>query len=573
MPTDRISGFNMGVSVKVACQVATTGANITLSGVQTIDGISVGSAAERVLVKDQTSSTNNGVYTADSSTWLRARDCDGNKDILPGSLVYVDRGAVNRRSFWVFNSSSTATSVVVGTDALTLAKVTGGLQGASSFIETSLFPSSDAGAARSAIGAFASTAISTWVETNFLTVSTRSSALDVLGLDPLVFNIKSYGAVGNSSLNSVADTSGLKLALQAVESAGRGVVYIPAGRFWINAASTCGGAALSLMGAGMGVSELLWPSTATSRGVAIAPSTARQTIAVRDIRFITAGTSGTALTITATGQMNSTGQTLDRVQPRARIDNCAFAGKTLVDTGGATADGWNIAINSIATIDVTVTGCNICGQSTSGFFGKPGTFGVRFAGLPDVGSADNGYPVVLIVEKTFINLVETGVAAYNCEGLFVNNSNIVVCNYGVLGYSTGINEDPQVTITNTHINSYNICVDIDGMSQSFVTGSLLYGGFGGSTNVSCVLVTQNSETSVIANNVFVSFSTSSVTGVNCDGSYCSITGNIFSGPNFINGIVLSTNSDHCIGSGNIFKNSSTFTNTILNSGSTTNVVT
>jgi hypothetical protein len=41
------------IAIKAPVLVATTGANIMLSGVQTIDGISVGNASERVLVKDQ----------------------------------------------------------------------------------------------------------------------------------------------------------------------------------------------------------------------------------------------------------------------------------------------------------------------------------------------------------------------------------------------------------------------------------------------------------------------------------------------------------------------------------------
>ena len=126
MATDRLSGFNMGVSMKVACCVTSTKA-LTLSGVQVVDGITVGNAQERVLERNATSAINNGIYIADSSSWLRARDCDGNKDLLPGSLVYVDRGTAYGRSFWVFNSSSTAASLVVGTDSISLTKISNAL--------------------------------------------------------------------------------------------------------------------------------------------------------------------------------------------------------------------------------------------------------------------------------------------------------------------------------------------------------------------------------------------------------------------------------------------------------------
>ena len=42
-------------AIKAPCLVATTGSNITLAGVQAIDGVTVGNNNERVLVKDQTS--------------------------------------------------------------------------------------------------------------------------------------------------------------------------------------------------------------------------------------------------------------------------------------------------------------------------------------------------------------------------------------------------------------------------------------------------------------------------------------------------------------------------------------
>jgi hypothetical protein len=63
-----------GINFHEAVRVATT-ANITLSGTQTIDGVSV-SAGNRVLVKDQTDQKTNGIYVVDASTWSRAADAD-----------------------------------------------------------------------------------------------------------------------------------------------------------------------------------------------------------------------------------------------------------------------------------------------------------------------------------------------------------------------------------------------------------------------------------------------------------------------------------------------------------------
>lgn len=134
--TDRLSGLNIGAAVKPACVVATTG-NVTLSGAQTVDGISVGSC-ERVLVKDQTDASENGIYLADSSTWIRSKDFDGSKDAIPGTFVRTNRGTLYTGKFWGFNSSSTATSIVIGTDDITVADITPTLAGASTFSEALL---------------------------------------------------------------------------------------------------------------------------------------------------------------------------------------------------------------------------------------------------------------------------------------------------------------------------------------------------------------------------------------------------------------------------------------------------
>jgi hypothetical protein len=61
-----------GLDVKASVLVATT-ANITLSGAQTIDGVSV-VAGDRVLVKDQTTQADNGIYVAATGAWARSAD-------------------------------------------------------------------------------------------------------------------------------------------------------------------------------------------------------------------------------------------------------------------------------------------------------------------------------------------------------------------------------------------------------------------------------------------------------------------------------------------------------------------
>lgn len=104
---DRRQGVNAGAAIKVPVRVATT-ANITLSGLQTIDGVTV-VADDRVLVKNQTTQSQNGIYVASSSTWQRALDFDGQFDVVQGTLVFVTQGTVHANQMWRVSTSGTIT--------------------------------------------------------------------------------------------------------------------------------------------------------------------------------------------------------------------------------------------------------------------------------------------------------------------------------------------------------------------------------------------------------------------------------------------------------------------------------
>ena len=79
-------------AIKVPCEVATT-VNITLSGLQTIDLLAV-AEADRVLVKDQTDTTENGLYNASSGAWIRTVDFDQDAEITNGVMVLDNNAGV-----------------------------------------------------------------------------------------------------------------------------------------------------------------------------------------------------------------------------------------------------------------------------------------------------------------------------------------------------------------------------------------------------------------------------------------------------------------------------------------------
>lgn len=86
--------------IKAPVRVAST-ASLTLAGEQTIDGVAVSQHAgtsqppDRVLVKDQSDQTTNGIYAVQQGAWLRSADFDGPGDVANGTLVLVAEGSVN----------------------------------------------------------------------------------------------------------------------------------------------------------------------------------------------------------------------------------------------------------------------------------------------------------------------------------------------------------------------------------------------------------------------------------------------------------------------------------------------
>jgi hypothetical protein len=113
------------LSFKTACKAATTTA-ITLSGTQTIDGQSI-LAGDRVLVKNQASLAQNGIYTASINAWTRAPDMDTVAEVA-GSFVPITYGVANGGK--IFYTTFNATGATLGTteipwNSLTEASVTG----------------------------------------------------------------------------------------------------------------------------------------------------------------------------------------------------------------------------------------------------------------------------------------------------------------------------------------------------------------------------------------------------------------------------------------------------------------
>jgi len=111
---------NQTLALKVAVSAATT-TDITLAGIQTIDGVA-GAVGKRILVKNEPGSITNGIYIMAVGDWPRADDFATSRDVVKGTLVLVTDGTVNRRSFWVVTSDD---PIEVGVDPITFERQIG----------------------------------------------------------------------------------------------------------------------------------------------------------------------------------------------------------------------------------------------------------------------------------------------------------------------------------------------------------------------------------------------------------------------------------------------------------------
>ena len=93
-------------AVKAPCVVATTD-NITLSGEQTLESVSV-VAGDRVLVAAQTDSTENGIYDAAAGAWTRATDWNDAEDVVSGQLVFFPTSVYSASFTGSFSPGTTA---------------------------------------------------------------------------------------------------------------------------------------------------------------------------------------------------------------------------------------------------------------------------------------------------------------------------------------------------------------------------------------------------------------------------------------------------------------------------------
>jgi hypothetical protein len=121
--TSYVNDAVAGLRTRIICEAATT-ANITLSSDlqngDTIDGVTL-ATGDQVLVKDQSTASQNGIYTVVSSgTASRSTDFDAIGE-LSGQMVIINQGSTNDNTMWLCTTNNTVT---LDSDSIAFTKVT-----------------------------------------------------------------------------------------------------------------------------------------------------------------------------------------------------------------------------------------------------------------------------------------------------------------------------------------------------------------------------------------------------------------------------------------------------------------
>ena len=105
------------LSAVLTVDVATTG-NIVLSGTQTIDSVAV-QVGQFVLVKNQTTASQNGIYVVASGAWSRAANFPGAYVIQQNCAIGVFAKSGANGAGNLYNLSTSGGALTIGTSALT----------------------------------------------------------------------------------------------------------------------------------------------------------------------------------------------------------------------------------------------------------------------------------------------------------------------------------------------------------------------------------------------------------------------------------------------------------------------
>jgi hypothetical protein len=452
---------NPDLAIKAPVRAATTGANIVLAGLFTLDGVTL-AAGDRVLVKDQADATANGLYNAATGPWVRTVDAANNSQFAAGLDVVVTNGAVNGGGTFQLTAVN---PVVLGASPLTWARVNVNINpfvgdsGAGG--QPGLVPAPPAGAAAAdkflmASGSFAALLAGMM---GFTQAGAGATARTVdAKLKDAFLCITDFGGAGDNATDNAAP---LNRALAALTGTG-GCIFFPPGKYRFTAAVSfnlpAGIFSVALIGAGQDATVLTWPNAAG--GMAFNYAGISSSVHLRDLTLTSGVTSG--------GNAITLNQALSVVNVGVAATSDIYRVTLRGDDGYRLTNYWTTGLLISNVSAVQVDNLTIAGSST-----QQG-IGASITGL----SISGTYAVLLDIAKSnFVGLATGLLYGSYVQGVTIDQTNFTFVTTGIGSAALETGALVQLSVTNSQFNPGTISGGVGINTQTIIGGLQILNNF------------------------------------------------------------------------------------------------
>lgn len=375
-----------GIQWKAAVVVRTT-ANITLSGEQTIDGVTT--SASRVLVMAETDQTTNGCYVSASGAWARCSDNSTGVQIL-SSTFFIQRGTAWANSAW---TNTNATAITVGVTNITFGQIAG-------VNEYSAGTGLQLSANQFSIDSTVTTLTGSQTLIN-KSISGASNTLSSIALSSLATQATNT-VVGNATSGTASPTA---LAMTSCSTSGSAVTWTTNSGFGCNTAIAASTATTATNIAGGTAGAMPYQSGAGATALLAATTTAGQVLRSGNAAapsWSTAtypATAGTAANVLRSDGTNF----LSAALAAADLSNGVSGGGAVMLVSSPTTTGTltAAAANFGGAVGVTYSGAN--GFTVASSTGGYGSFGVYSQnGYSTIGNTNN-LPLLVLVNNAEVS--------------------------------------------------------------------------------------------------------------------------------------------------------------------------
>jgi hypothetical protein len=219
-------------SWKTAVAVASTINIVSLSTLQTIDSVGI-SIGDRLLIKDQSSPVDNGIYIAATGSWTRSQDMDTGQSVS-GAVTFVQKGATQADTSW----SVTSDPATVGSTSIVWAQFGNGGSGTPGGPTTSVQYNNAGAFGGVSTFTFNGTTLSLFgISASTLSIS-GSSILQSISSSVLNATIITSGSLSVSGLSSLQNVISADISSTGISSTILNSTTITAGSLSVSGNST-----------------------------------------------------------------------------------------------------------------------------------------------------------------------------------------------------------------------------------------------------------------------------------------------------------------------------------------------